>query len=108
MTLSKRNSRPINVGGYQLRWAFSAPYDSVTDDHRMNLTIQSESGVGSKIIATGRCPTGDGYLLEPTEIVTPQIVSRVIIDAIASGWTPEIDGNWKVAQLESFFSSDDE
>ena len=102
MALSKRNSRPIEVDGVRYRWAFSAPYDSDLDRHRLNLTIQPENGLSTKLIGTGECHTNNDHLLESTVIMTPAIVSTIIRDAIAKGWTLDGDKDWFVNEIEQF------
>lgn len=102
MALSRRNSRPIVVNGVSYRWAFSAPYDSDLNLHRLNLTIQPEIGHSTKLIGTGQCQTNNEYLLESVVIMTPSIVSRIIASAIKDGWTADGDKDWFISEIEQF------
>ena len=91
MAISKRNSRLIVADGIRYRWAFSAPFDSQQNTHRLTLTIQAENGTGTKLIGTGECPTNNEYLLESVVVMTPGIVSTIIASAVTDGWI--VDGN---------------
>ena len=88
--------------GVRYRLAFSAPYDSRLDLHRLNLTIQTEDGHGTKLIGTGQCHTNNEYLLESTVIMTPAIVSKIICTAIKDGWIVDGDKDWLVNEIEQF------
>ncbi len=90
------------MDGVPYRWAFSAPYDSDLNLHRLNLTIQPENGVGAKLVGNGKCHTNNEYLLESTVVMTPAIVSSIISAAIANGWRLDGDKDWIVNEIEQF------
>ena len=90
------------MDGVPYRWAFSAPYDSHLNLHRLNLTVQPENGAGTKLIGTGECHTNNEYLLESTVIMTPAIVSTIISSAITDGWSLDGNKDWIVNEIEQF------
>lgn len=91
MTLPRKKSRGIVVGGIGYRWAISAPLDGPNDLHRIQITIQLETGNGPKLIASGVCATHE-YLLEPEVWFRPQHIAELVTFAIEHGWCPTSEG----------------
>lgn len=80
MSLSKKKSRPIQIGDQKFRWVFFE--NSGWND----LTIQSAAGSGPKLIV--QLPWGDEQ--NPNDPpVTPLMVSTIIEAALKRGWEPQ-------------------
>jgi len=103
MALPKRKSRPITVAGKTYRWQFSDCYRAETNDHSISVVVQLENGDGAKIVGTGRCETRP-FILEPAQIVRPNMVAAIINHALNSGWEPESSaGDFRVKNIETYF-----
>ena len=91
MSLSKRKSRLISVNNKKYRWSPSQ------DSGYMVLVVQNESGKGKKlevIISDNNniVVENGSYSIEIGEvnklIITPNLVSKIISDALKMGWKP--------------------
>jgi len=102
MALPKKSSRKIVVDGTSYRWAFFE--NSGWND----ITIQSESGNGSKLHAH---VNWDEYDPEQQgisgwySVVLPKFIAKTIQLAIVKGWKPEVSGTQFSLRLESPKSS---
>lgn len=97
MTLNKKRSRPIIVKGNNYRWAFTGE-----DGDGGGVIVQHECGKGSKLHVCfdwvgGEHPfayrevVGPGHTRHWVE-VKPSLVSNLIEQALAKGWSPLIGG----------------
>ena len=93
--LPKRKSRPIVVAGHRFRYSISCSWrDSGVFD--FNITIQSESKNGSKLLAKGLV-TRNFWLdfpnpeIEPGTypIITPRHIEAMVMKALNEGWSYE-------------------
>ena len=82
MTAQKRQSRPIEVDGHQLRWWFRLPYCRVADCPQdwAHVLIAAASRRGQ--VVSCAIPAGQGP-------ATPARVAAVARLALARGWVPE-------------------
>lgn len=85
MALNKKNSRPITVEGYDLRWLFFE--NSGWND----LTVQSANGEGGKFVAKFAWETKDGSKL-PYFPITPAVVVEAVQFGLMNGWNPKANG----------------
>lgn len=92
MSLSKRKSRKINVGGQIYRWSPSQ------DSGYMILVVQDFSGKGKKleiVISDDKnlVIENGNYSIEVGSsdklIITPKLVEKLIRDSIEIGWNPK-------------------
>ena len=89
MALAKKGTRTIRVGGRAYRWTVCP------DSGQMILVVESKDRAGQR--ATFAVPYGDvvvrdvagTQVLEQRNVVTPALVRRGILAALAAGWTPE-------------------
>ena len=92
MPLAKKGTRTIRVGGRAYRWTVCP------DSGQMILVVESKDRPGQRV--TFAVPYDDvvvtsvagTQLLEQRNIVTPALVRRSILAALAAGWTPEERG----------------
>src|SRR5262245_40023148 len=97
MTLARKQSRGITVRGQKFRWAIARPR-RLSEPFHAKLTVQSESGDGSKLLAEGDIQSTGFPLWDPMYPVTPRHVQQAIEQALDSGWQPDIRGaNWQLA-----------
>ena len=75
MSLARRNSRRITVGGQPYRWAVSP------DSGYMWLVAERDDCKGQRVEAVFE------YREQP---LTPEVARRVIEQGLASGWQPTI------------------
>ena len=94
MSLSRKNSRNIQVDGKSYCWMFFE--NSGWND----LTVQSASGGGRKLSV--QIPwENDGSANMPYKSVTPSMVSRAIRFALESGWNPVENGSPVVCRFHN-------
>jgi len=89
MSLSRKNSRAIDVDGTAYRWAVSP------DSGYINLVVQIVSGGGQRLVVNlgGYEDPTTGSTGESTHrSVTAADVRQVILAAIDHGWSPERPG----------------
>lgn len=85
MAISKKNSRTISVDGSEFRWVVFQ--NSGWND----LTVQSDSGKGKKLIVQFAWETKNGAAL-PNQAITPAVVAEAILFARKNGWDSNASG----------------
>ena len=117
MALSKRNSRPIVVDGQHFRYCVSLGPSDSSSNFPLNVTVQSENGVGAKLCIMG-LNTRDFWVDMPNvapeeywktayKTVLPKHVALWIIKAIAEGWIPTTTGPPFLIQTEGVLPDTD-
>jgi hypothetical protein len=92
MALRGRAARSITVDGARYQWVASAP----EAPYCLDVWVQSASGEGQKLHA--RVSYGEAHGAQTTS-VTPNIIARLVREALSLGWQPKERGpdfrHWK-------------
>ncbi|HWB06021.1 MAG TPA: hypothetical protein VG796_23565 [Verrucomicrobiales bacterium] len=97
MALAKRGTRKVTVNGTRYCWKVAAPYEP-----DMKLVVQRDgSSRGQRMVTM----IGD-YPWHGT-IISPWLVRRTILRALAAGWLPNLPGPELVFHLAGRFEKGD-
>lgn len=89
MGLARKGSRSLHVKGRDYRWVVSP------DDGYMVIVVEAASGEGQRMhaeIEYRDVTREDGRIVGQKANVSPGVVRRAIVHALAEGWQPEQGG----------------
>lgn len=84
MSLAKTGTRRIIVNGTTFRWRV-AP----NDEPGMAIVVQTASRVGQRMVTW----------VEHGNVISPWLVRQAILNALDSGWAPDVSGSETVFRL---------
>ncbi|MCL2873277.1 MAG: hypothetical protein FWF41_10000 [Betaproteobacteria bacterium] len=95
MSITKKGSRRIMVGGITYRWMVrpKPTYDQGLTWGALSFAVELEVSGQSILIVTIDAPRPDNWVGEQGFVITPSLVAQAIEQALAQGWKPESKGS---------------